>query len=87
MIPRSSSSSAFSVIVSPQAMLKVFRDAVALGGEQVRGDGIVDIGEVTRLLAVSVDLRGRPVSIAVMNRGITAAYSESGSWRGPKTLK
>ena len=28
-----------------------------------------------------------PASAAVMNLGITAAYSDFGSWRGPKTLK
>ena len=28
-----------------------------------------------------------PASAAVMNFGITAAYSDFGSWRGPNTLK
>jgi len=30
---------------------------------------------------------GRPSSTARMKRGTTAAYCDSGSWRGPKTLK
>jgi hypothetical protein len=36
----------------------------------------------------SPKMRGaRPASAAVMNFGITAAYSDCGSWRGPNTLK
>src|SRR3954462_2016370 len=35
----------------------------------------------------SLIVAGRPSSAAAMNRGITAAESDEGLWRGPNTLK
>ena len=53
-------------------------------GQQVGAHGVVHEGEVARLLAVAVDA-GRLAAQAarVTKRGITAAYSLSGFWRGP----
>ena len=45
-------------------------------------------GQKDHFVRITPDsVTGRPVSAAVMKRGITAAYSDIGSWRGPKTLK
>ena len=51
-------------------------------------DDVLDEREVPRLLAVAVDRHGgSPAAIRRMKRGMTAAYCEFGSWRGPNTLK
>ena len=61
--------------------------SAARARREVRLDDVVDVGEVARLLAVAEDQRRLAAQRGGMKRGITAAYCDCGSWRGPKTLK
>ena len=48
---------------------------------------IVDVSEIARLFAISIDSWRLTLSTASMNRESTPEYCDAGSCRGPKTLK
>jgi len=58
-----------------------------IAGEQVCLHGVIDEGEIADCRPSPKIVGGLPARAAPMKFGMTAAYWDVGSWRGPKTLK
>jgi len=62
-------------------------DSVYQSRLKIGAHHVIHTDEIAGLLPIPIDDRSAACDRCLTKRGMTAAYPESGFWRGPKTLK